>query len=111
MCSASTTTGITMAMNSIAASTSTSVNAARRWLFVAVANFIIHAVRRLDQPERFAALRGKAQGCRTAFVGGSVRQKTDCRNAAAVDGNRRGIERLDLQGGSIEFKRLGFWIH
>src|SRR5690242_1489690 len=77
-------TGITMAMNSNAASTSASVKAARRLaacagqlLFVRVANFIGQVVGRLGQPERSPVAADEAQLLGTGFADGPIRQKAN----------------------------------
>src|ERR1035437_4890806 len=70
--SACTATGITMAMNISAASTSASVNAAVRFLFFSVPNFITRAVAQMNHP-KFAAVRVlQVQRLRTAFINRAV---------------------------------------
>src|SRR5690242_12148785 len=87
-----------MAMNISAASTSARVNPAwwRAELSVAVANFIVQAVRRLDQPESLAIPARQPQRGRTVFVHDSLGQKADRRKILTVDEHRRSVHGFHL---------------
>src|SRR3954468_9066134 len=109
MCSASTATGMTMAMNNIAASTSASVKAEARCLAVAIANFIVHAIGRLKEPENIAVLRSNPDRRRTGFINGSVRLKPNRCHASPVHSHLRRVHRFDLQR-LVEIEFFGFRI-